>query len=154
MFRFVKTEFEVYLTRLLLKEAISLANLFISLIKYAIKIGHETPKKDLKMIGEINAEELKNKLDKKENFILVDVREQNEWDAGHIPGALFVPLSQFDQEYEKHLSDPDAEVVVQCRSGKRSMDACMRLQGEGFSNLKNMTGGILEWIEQGHPIEK
>jgi rhodanese-related sulfurtransferase len=106
------------------------------------------------MIGEIDAVELKDKLDKKDDLILVDVREQQEWDEGHIPSAIFIPLSQFEQEFEKHLKNPDAEVVVQCRSGKRSLDACQRLLGEGFTNLKNMKGGILAWMDEGYPIEK
>ena len=106
------------------------------------------------MIGEIDAVELKKQMDEKENLILIDVREQQEWDEGRIPHAIFIPLSQFDQEYEKHLKDSDAEIVVQCRSGKRSLDACQRLLGEGFTNLKNMKGGILAWMDEGYPIEK
>lgn len=106
------------------------------------------------MIGEIKASELKKKLDQNENFVLIDVREQKEWDEGHIPGAVFIPLSQFEQEFEKHLKNPDAEIVVQCRSGKRSFSACQLLLGEGFTNLKNMTDGILGWMDEGYPIEK
>lgn len=106
------------------------------------------------MIGDIKAVELKERLDKNENFTLIDVREQSEWDEGHIPGAIFIPLSRFEEEFEKHLPNPDAEVVVQCRSGKRSLDACQRLLGEGFTNLKNMSDGILGWMDEGYPIEK
>lgn len=104
------------------------------------------------MIKEMNVQELKSKMDQKEKFILVDCREQDEWDAGHLPQAIFIPLSRFQEEFEKHLTDPDAEIIIQCRSGKRSLNACLLLQGEGYSNLTNLTGGILAWEEQNFEV--
>lgn len=104
------------------------------------------------MIKEMTVQELKQKMDRKENFILVDCREKDEWDAGRLPQSIFIPLSQFEQLYPEHLKDSDAEIIIQCRSGKRSLNACMMLQGEGYTNLTNLTGGILAWEEQNYEV--
>lgn len=106
------------------------------------------------MINSMDVLELKEKMDKGEKIILIDCREQDEWDAGHIPGAKFVPLSRFQELYKSELpSDKDAQIIMQCRSGKRSLNACMFLQGEGYEDLINLEGGILAWQENGFPIE-
>lgn len=102
------------------------------------------------MIGNLTAEELKAKLDSNENIKLIDCREQGEWDEGHIDSAEFMPLSNFEEEMKK-LDNKAQPLVLQCRSGKRSLQACMLLQGEGFENLYNLEGGILAWNEKGYP---
>ena len=104
------------------------------------------------MIKNMNSEELKSKLDNNDDIILIDCREQDEWDAGHIEAAKFIPLSQFQDLYTKTLTNKDAEVIIQCRSGKRSLNACMMLMGEGFSNLTNLEGGILGWQANGYEV--
>ncbi len=96
--------------------------------------------------------ELKEKMEKGENFVLVDCREQEEWNAGHIPGAIFIPLSKFAHEYEK-IGDKKQTIIMQCRSGRRSLNACHFLDEEGYSDLYNLEGGILEWAERGLPIK-
>ena len=81
--------------------------------------------------------------------VIVDVREQGEWDAGHIDGAIFIPLGQL----EKRLGELDAykgqKVVLQCRSGKRSAAATAILTKAGFKQAHNMTGGIIAWDKAG-----
>ena len=104
-------------------------------------------------IKQMDAKKLKEKLNSSDEVILVDVREQNEWDEAHIPGAILMPLSNFDEEFEK-LENKDAEILLQCRSGKRSMNAAKILEEEGYTNLTNISGGILEWIEEGFPTVK
>ena len=104
------------------------------------------------MIGSMTVTELKEKLDQKEGIILIDCREQNEWDMGHIEEAQFLPLSNFGEELKK-LSDKSATVVCQCRSGKRSLQAASMLQDEGFENLFNLEGGILAWMDEGFPTK-
>jgi len=84
---------------------------------------------------------------------LIDVREQVEWDAGHIPGALFIPLGQLDQEIAAAVPDKGAEIIMQCRSGARSGRGTDLLQQLGYTNVVNMAGGILQWQADGLPVE-
>lgn len=105
------------------------------------------------MINFMEVNELKELMDKNTELVLVDCREQDEWDAGHIDGAIFIPLSSFADQYAKHLTDKNKKIVVQCRSGKRSLNACQFLLQEGFEDLYNLEGGILAWGESGYPIK-
>jgi len=84
---------------------------------------------------------------------LIDVREQVEWDAGHIPGAVFIPLGQLGQEIGAAVPDKDTEIIMQCRSGARSGRGTAQLQELGYTNVVNMAGGILEWEANGLPVE-
>ncbi|WCK53902.1 rhodanese-like domain-containing protein [Aneurinibacillus sp. Ricciae_BoGa-3] len=88
-------------------------------------------------------EDVEKMLEDKGNFQLIDVREVDEYKAGHIKGAVLIPLSQLDV---RHFEiDRDKETVVVCRSGGRSTKACEYLSSRGHSRLKNMTGGMLNW---------
>ena len=101
-------------------------------------------------IKSMTVKELKKKLDDNEEIILVDVREQHELDAGHIEAAVFIPLSEFENRFEE-LSK-ERPLVLQCRSGKRSMTAAEFLQGKGYADLSNLEGGILAWQEEGFDV--
>jgi adenylyltransferase/sulfurtransferase len=94
----------------------------------------------------ITVKELKAKLDRKENFRLIDVREPYEWDICRIPGATLIPLGQLPAR----LSELDSadEIVLQCKVGGRSARALHLLQEAGFSKLWNVEGGINAWAEQ------
>ncbi|EQC47958.1 rhodanese-like domain-containing protein [Bacteriovorax sp. DB6_IX] len=104
------------------------------------------------MINSMNATELKNLIDNNDEFILVDCREQGEWNEGHIKEAIFIPLSNFQELWGDKLTNKDAKIVMQCRSGKRSLNACMLLMHEGFTNLHNLEGGILDWQANGYEV--
>ncbi len=104
------------------------------------------------MIKTMNVEELKQKMDDKANIVLVDCREQDEWDNGHIPGALFIPLSELEDRFTQ--LKPNDEIIMQCRSGVRSLKACQFLLEQDFENLTNLEGGILDWESKGFPIER
>jgi rhodanese-related sulfurtransferase len=86
------------------------------------------------------------------DVVILDVREQEEWDAGHIPGALFIPMS----EIQGRLSEvpEDKTVIVQCRSGNRSSQVTDYLQQQGFTNIRNMAGGLNAWQAAGLPVEQ
>lgn len=95
----------------------------------------------------ISAAELKAKKDKGEKIYLLDVREQSEYDAGNIDGIL-IPLGKVINGEIDEIEDwKDKEVIVYCRSGMRSMQACMVLEQMGFQKTFNLTGGILAWGE-------
>ena len=84
---------------------------------------------------------------------LIDVREQVEWDAGHVAGALFIPRGDLGARIAAEVPDKDTEIVVYCRSGARSAVGTAQLQGLGYTNVVNMAGGILEWQARGLPVE-
>jgi len=84
---------------------------------------------------------------------LIDVREQVEWDAGHIPGAVFIPLGQLEQEIAAAVPDKDTEIIMQCRSGARSGRGTDLLQQLGYTNVVNLAGGILQWEADSLPVE-
>jgi rhodanese-related sulfurtransferase len=91
---------------------------------------------------EISVQELKEKLDKGEDFQLIDVREDFEFETSNI-GGQHIPLGGILIEAEK--ISHDKPVVVMCRSGKRSAAAIMQLEAQGYTNLSNLQGGILAW---------
>lgn len=95
------------------------------------------------MIGVITVEELKAKQDAGDNFRLIDVREPQEYDFCRIPGAELKPLGHIGQWI--HEFDPGEELILQCHHGMRSQRACMMLASHGFTNVKNLTGGIDAW---------
>jgi molybdopterin/thiamine biosynthesis adenylyltransferase/rhodanese-related sulfurtransferase/molybdopterin converting factor small subunit len=99
--------------------------------------------------GEISVVELKQKIDRGDKFMLLDVREPHEWQIAKIPGATFIPLGDLPKRVNE--LDSSVEIVAQCRSGVRSGKACDFLRQAGFKKVKNLTGGILAWSDQVDP---
>ncbi len=96
----------------------------------------------------ISSTELKNKLDSNEPVNLVDVREPAEHTEFNIGGKL-LPLGNILSMMTDDIDDlKNEEVICYCRSGNRSMQACLMLETFGFKNVKNLTGGMLEWQEK------
>ena len=104
----------------------------------------ENNKGDGIMYKQISAEEAKNIMDSGEEHIILDVREQNEYDAGHIPGAILIPYTEIESKANDMLSDKDATILVYCRSGRRSKIASESLAKLGYTNVKEF-GGINDW---------
>ncbi|OJY90437.1 MAG: NADH oxidase [Sphingobacteriales bacterium 44-15] len=95
----------------------------------------------------ISAEEVKKRMDNKETLHLVDVREPYEHEEFNIGGVL-IPLKKIQSmEIDELESLKDQEVICYCRSGNRSGQACLLLETAGFSNVKNLAGGMLGWQE-------
>ena len=92
----------------------------------------------------ITAEKAKQLMDTEENYIILDVRTQEEYDQGHIPGAILIPDNRIDADAEKILTDKNQLILVYCRSGRRSKLAAERLVQLGYTNIKEF-GGILDW---------
>ena len=97
---------------------------------------------------EITVQELKQKIDNGEDFQLIDVREDFEYETSNI-GGQHIPLGGILIEADK--ISKDKPVVVMCRSGKRSAAAIMQLEQQGYTNLSNLKGGILAWAEDIDP---
>ena len=92
----------------------------------------------------ITAEEAKRIMDSEEGYIILDVREQDEYDAGHIPGAILIPYTQIEEKADEMLPDKDQLILVYCRSGRRSKIAAEALVELGYTNIKEF-GGIIDW---------
>ncbi len=94
----------------------------------------------------IEPAELAEVLNSGRDVVLVDVREQSEWDICYIEKAQLMPLSEF----EEHIPslNPDDEIYLYCYKGMRSMKALRQLEDEGFTKLRNLTGGIDRWAEE------
>jgi len=99
---------------------------------------------------EINVQELKDKREANEDFLLLDVREQHEFYISNIEGTL-IPLGQLPQRISEIEEYKEKEVVVICRSGARSAKAVELLEKEGFEDAKNLVGGINEWAKKIDP---
>ena len=99
--------------------------------------------------SEIDVTEVKAKLDRGDRFVLIDVREPHEYRICNIPAARLIPLG----EVPKRLNelDPQADIVIHCKSGVRSAKACGILRQAGFEHVRNMKGGILAWSDKVDP---
>jgi adenylyltransferase/sulfurtransferase len=99
--------------------------------------------------GVIDPVEVKQKQDRGENFVLIDVREPHEYQIARIPGAQLIPLGQLPARLNE--LDKNAEIVAHCKSGARSQRAVDFMKQSGFTNVRNMTGGILAWSDKVDP---
>jgi adenylyltransferase/sulfurtransferase len=126
------------------------------LIDYEIFCGITPPAKTADQ-GKVSADQemtvsdLKARLDQR-NVFLLDVREPREWEISHIEGATLIPLGELPKRLAE-LPDPTTgpEIVVQCKSGVRSAKAVNLLREKGYTRVKNLRGGILEWIARVDP---
>ncbi len=94
---------------------------------------------------QITVTELKAKMDQEVDFLLLDVREPEEYEAYNLKGLLLPLAGVLAGNLDPIEEWKDREVVVHCRSGARSMNACMVLEAQGFRNVKNLVGGVLAW---------
>ena len=106
-------------------------------------------------VTETNVAEVKARMDRGDrNFLLVDVREESEWQAGHIPGAVHLGKGVIERDIEQKVPETDKEIVLYCGGGYRSALAADNLQKMGYTNVLSMDGGWRGWREAGHPVEK
>lgn len=105
-------------------------------------------------VAEISVQQLHQWLSDGLPVILIDVREQNEWDQGHVAEAVLNPMSAFDVTAlpETAPVTPNPPVVFMCRSGKRSMTVASHLHNDGILSGVNLAGGILAWADAGYPV--
>ena len=92
----------------------------------------------------ITAEEAKRIMDREEGYIILDVRTQEEYDEGHIPGAIVISHDEIEEKAGEVLTDKDQLILVYCRSGRRSKLAAEALVELGYTNIKEF-GGIIDW---------
>lgn len=94
------------------------------------------------------------RISRREKFHLIDVREDNEWAKGHLPGAVHLGKGIIERDIEATIPDHNADIVLYCGGGYRSALAADALQRMGYRNVTSMDGGFRGWVAAGHPVEK
>ena len=106
--------------------------------------GQTTEKDQEAVYVSITAEQAKELMDSGTDCVILDVRTQEEFDGGHIPGAILIPDHEIGARAEAELPDKDQLILVYCRSGRRSKNAAQTLAELGYTNIKEF-GGIIDW---------
>ena len=104
-------------------------------------------------IRELNVEQTRERLDASPQAHLIDVREDNEWQAGHAAGASHMGRGIIERDIEVAVPDKGTELILYCGGGYRSALACDNLQRIGYTNVYSMDGGWKAWKESGAPVE-
>ncbi len=115
-----------------------------------LKLVNEAKKK----IKETNVAEVKRRTDAGEKFQLVDVREDNEWAKGHLPGAVHMGRGIIERDIEQRVPDTNAKLILYCGGGFRSALVAENLQKMGYHDVESMDGGWKGWLEAGLPIAR
>jgi rhodanese-related sulfurtransferase len=141
-------------------------SLMISSCSAIYEEGEELALAQRSKISEITADELKSKIEKGDNFLLLDVRQSSEYEQASIPGALNIPRGMLEfsirddnfwEEEFMYTPENDEEIIIYCKLGYRGILSAMALRQLGFTNVKNLAGGIVSWdpdIEQAAPANK
>jgi rhodanese-related sulfurtransferase len=105
-------------------------------------------------VKETNVEDVKRRMDAGEKFLLVDVREDNEWANGHLPGAVHMGRGIIERDIEGAIPDTNAKMILYCGGGFRSALVADNLQKMGYTNIESMDGGWKGWVAAGLPTAK
>ncbi len=105
-------------------------------------------------VKETNVPVVKRRIDAGEKMILVDVREDNEWAKGHLPGAVHMGKGVIERDIEQRVPDTAAKLVLYCGGGFRSALVADNLQKMGYTNVESMDGGWRGWTEAGLPTAR
>ncbi len=104
-------------------------------------------------VREIGIAEYGERLMRRERHVLIDVREDHEWAAGRLPGAMHLGRGIIERDIESHFADRSTPIVCYCGGGYRSVLACDSLQKMGYRNTVSLAGGYRGWQEAGLPVE-
>jgi rhodanese-related sulfurtransferase len=107
-----------------------------------------------KRVRETTVDEIKSRLDRGDKFVLVDVREESEWQKDHLPGAIHMSKGVIERDVEHKVPDLNTEMVLYCGGGFRSALAADNLQKMGYTNVISMDGGVRGWREKNYPMTK
>jgi rhodanese-related sulfurtransferase len=107
-----------------------------------------------KRVRETTVEDVKRKLDANEQFLLIDVREDNEWEKDHLPRAIHLGKGVIERDIEQRMPDINAPIILYCGGGFRSALAADNLGKMGYTNVISMDGGIRGWREKGYPLTR
>lgn len=105
-------------------------------------------------IRECTVSDVLDRMERGHLFYLVDVREESEWEAGHVKQAIHLGKGIIERDIERTIPDRQAEIVLYCGGGYRSALAAENLQKMGYTNVLSMDGGWRDWHERGYPVER
>jgi len=105
-------------------------------------------------VKEISIDEVKQRLDRGEQFLLIDVREESEFAKDHLPGAIHLGKGVIERDIERRVPDLNTPLVLYCGGGFRSAMAADNLQKMGYTRVLSMDGGIRGWREKGLPVTR
>jgi rhodanese-related sulfurtransferase len=105
-----------------------------------------------KRVREVGIDEIKSRIDRGEGFLLLDVRDESEFAADHLPGAIHLSKGTIERDIEARVPDTATPIVLYCGGGYRSALAADNLQKMGYTNVLSMGGGIRGWREKGFPL--
>lgn len=124
-------------------------------------MAHQHPPRFLKIVDdarsrirETNVEQVKERLDHGDKFLLVDVREESEFAKDHLPGAIHLGKGVIERDIEARVPQLDTEMVLYCGGGFRSALAADNLQKMGYTKVISMDGGIRGWREKNYPLTR
>ncbi len=124
-------------------------------------MAHQHPPRFLKIVDdaktrvrETNVDAVKNRMDRGDKFVLVDVREESEFAKDHLPGAIHLGKGIIERDIEARVPELNTEMILYCGGGFRSALAADNLQKMGYTNVISMDGGIRGWREKGFPLTK
>ncbi len=106
------------------------------------------------LIKELTVDQVYQKIVNGSKFILIDVREDHEWEKSRIIGAIHIGRGILERDIAQHITTKEIEIILYCGGGFRSALAAVNLQKMGYTNIFSMDGGIRHWQEQNYPIEK
>ena len=122
-------------------------------------MAHQHPPRFLKIVDdararirETNVDEVKRRMDRGDNFLLVDVREESEYAKDHLPGSIHMGKGVIERDIEERVPDLNREMILYCGGGFRSALAADNLQKMGYTNVISMDGGIRDWREKKYPL--
>ncbi|MEY4512136.1 MAG: hypothetical protein RLZZ450_4258, partial [Pseudomonadota bacterium] len=104
-------------------------------------------------IKQVSLDEIKRRLEAREPYVFVDVREKDETKAGFIPGAVLLPRGFLEMQADGKLPDKNAKLVVYCAGGTRSAFAAKALQELGYTHVESANPGFVRWKDVGYPVE-
>jgi rhodanese-related sulfurtransferase len=105
-------------------------------------------------VRETDVSAVRERIESGERFHLIDVREDSEWERGHLPGAVHMGKGVIERDIEKRIPNHDASIVLYCGGGYRSALAADALQRMGYRNVESMDGGYSGWVEAGGTLER
>ena len=139
-----------------MKQKYSIVLLFAILICSFTQAQIQTPGQIVEnvktRITEITVDDLKTKMESDHQFILLDVRTEKEYLAGHIENATWIPRGFLEFKIQKIFSDPETEIILYCKRGSRSALSTYTLMEMGYKNVLNLEGGLEEWVNEGNSI--